>query len=81
MHPSSGLFQPLHLPPEIEVTNKTRTKALEYIYTIGGETQEGEPMNVFERYDPIINSWQTLPNLPFVRSFMGLCDFDGYIYM
>jgi hypothetical protein len=81
VHSSSGLFQPLHLSPVVEVKEKTRTKTLEYIYTIGGETQHGKPMNSFERYDPIRNSWKTLPNLPFVRSFMGLCDFDGYIYV
>ena len=73
--------QSIYLSPYIELKNKTRTKALEWIYLIGGETQHGEPLDIFERYDPIKNSWSQLAPLPFVRSFMGLCDLGGYLYV
>ena len=49
------------------------------IYVVGGKGFAREPAK-FEEFDPEVNTWKTLPNLPTPRAFLGVAAVREKIY-
>src|SRR4030095_1419943 len=48
------------------------------IYVAGGRPPHGQDFAV---YDPVADSWQTLPNMPTQRNHIGVGVIDGKLYV
>jgi DNA-binding CsgD family transcriptional regulator/N-acetylneuraminic acid mutarotase len=51
------------------------------IYVPGGITQQGNPTNILEVYDPINNKWETSSPMPVALSAYALVSFEGLLYV
>jgi hypothetical protein len=52
-----------------------------YIYAIGGIQADNTSLATVERYDPVNDTWETLPNMPENLAFHAGAVVDGKIYV
>ena len=53
----------------------------DYIYILGGRTETAQLLSSVIRFDTTVNNWQTVKSLPYEVASLGVCVFQGQIFV